>query len=36
MLWILLGLTSFLALVWGLEELDRRKRARTDQDRRAR
>ncbi len=26
--WILIGLTSFLALVWGLEELDRRKRNR--------
>lgn len=25
MLWILLGLTGFLALVWGIEECDRRK-----------
>lgn len=32
MLWVLLGLTSFLALVWGLEELDRRKRMRESQD----
>ncbi len=36
MLWILLGLTSFLALVWGLEERDRRKRARENQDNGAR
>lgn len=26
--WILIGLTSFLALVWVLEERDRRKRKR--------
>lgn len=32
MLWILLGLTSFLAVVWGLEELDRRKRKRENRN----
>lgn len=31
MLWILLGLMSFLALVWGLEERDRRRRKRENQ-----
>lgn len=33
MLWILLGLTIFLAVVWGFEELDRRRSKEHDETR---